>query len=169
MKHHDQKTSWGKKGFIWLTLLYCCSARKSGRNSKPDWSLEAGADAERPWKGAAYWLASLGLLSLFSYWTQDQQPRDATTHKGLGLLHWSLIEKMHYSWGISSTEAPSFLMTLTCIRLTEPASTVYIGEQSLFNKWCSEAMFIHPHYKAKASSLPHLAQNSVPNGLKILM
>jgi hypothetical protein len=34
---------------------------------------------QRPWRGAAYWLASLGLLSLLSYRTQDYQPRDGTT------------------------------------------------------------------------------------------
>jgi hypothetical protein len=37
------------------------------------------------------------LLSLLSYRTQDYQPRDVTTHKGLS-HPWSLIEKMPYSW-----------------------------------------------------------------------
>ena len=35
---------------------------------------------QRPWRGAAYWLASPGLLNLLSYRTQDHQPRDGTTH-----------------------------------------------------------------------------------------
>jgi len=39
---------------------------------------------QRPWKVAAYWLASPGLLSLLSYRTQDYQPRDGTTHNMLG-------------------------------------------------------------------------------------
>jgi hypothetical protein len=39
---------------------------------------------QRPWRDAAYWLASPGLLSLLSYRTQDHQPRDGTTHHGLG-------------------------------------------------------------------------------------
>ena len=39
---------------------------------------------QRPWKGAAYWLAPRGLLNLLSYRTQDHQPRDRTTHNGLG-------------------------------------------------------------------------------------
>ena len=30
---------------------------------------------QRPWRGAAYWLASHGLLSMLSYKTQDHQPR----------------------------------------------------------------------------------------------
>ena len=33
---------------------------------------------QRPWRGAAYWLASPGLLSLLSYRTQDYQRRDGT-------------------------------------------------------------------------------------------
>jgi hypothetical protein len=40
---------------------------------------------QRPWRDAAYWLAPCGLLSLLSYRTQDYQPRDGTTHNGLGL------------------------------------------------------------------------------------
>jgi hypothetical protein len=39
---------------------------------------------QRPWRGAAYRLVSPGLLSLLSYRTQDHQPRDGTTHNGLG-------------------------------------------------------------------------------------
>jgi hypothetical protein len=35
---------------------------------------------QRPWKNAAYWIASRGLLSLPSYRTQDDQPRDGTAH-----------------------------------------------------------------------------------------
>ena len=37
---------------------------------------------QRLWRGAAYWLASPGLLILLSFRTQDHQPRDGTTHKG---------------------------------------------------------------------------------------
>jgi hypothetical protein len=39
---------------------------------------------QRPWRDVPYWLASPGLLSLLSYRTQDYQPRDGTTHNGLG-------------------------------------------------------------------------------------
>ena len=34
-------------------------------------------------EGAAYWLASPGLLSLLSYRTQIYQPKDGTTYNGL--------------------------------------------------------------------------------------
>ena len=36
---------------------------------------------QRPWRGAAYWLAPRGLLSLLSSRIQDHQPRDDTTHR----------------------------------------------------------------------------------------
>jgi hypothetical protein len=39
---------------------------------------------QRPGRGAAYWVAPHGLHSLLSYRTQDDQPRDGTTHNGLG-------------------------------------------------------------------------------------
>jgi hypothetical protein len=40
---------------------------------------------QRPWRDAAYWIASPSLLSLLSYRTQDYQPRDGTTTMGLAL------------------------------------------------------------------------------------
>jgi hypothetical protein len=33
---------------------------------------------QRPWRDAAYWLASHGLLSLLSYRTQGHQPRNGS-------------------------------------------------------------------------------------------
>ena len=37
-----------------------------------------------PLRNAAYWLSQCGLLCLLPYRTQDNQPRDGTTHNGLG-------------------------------------------------------------------------------------
>jgi hypothetical protein len=83
-KHCDQEASWGGKG---LFSLHFHSAvhhqRKSGLELTQGGSLEAGVQAEIM-EGAAYWLASLGLFSLLPYRTQDYQPRDGTTHNGLG-------------------------------------------------------------------------------------
>jgi hypothetical protein len=52
----------GRKGFIRLTLPYCCSSPKEVRTGTQA-GQEAGADAE-PWRDVLYWLASPGLLSL---------------------------------------------------------------------------------------------------------
>jgi hypothetical protein len=52
--------------------------RKSGLELKQVRKQEL---MQRPWRDVTYWLASLGLLSLLSYRTQDYQPRDDTTHK----------------------------------------------------------------------------------------
>jgi hypothetical protein len=72
----------GRKGFIRLTLPYCCSSpRKSGLERK---QIRKQKLMQRPWRDVPYWLASPGLLSLLSYRTQDHQPRDGTTHNGLG-------------------------------------------------------------------------------------
>jgi hypothetical protein len=69
----------GRKGFIQLTLPYCCSSpRKSGLELKRVRKQEL---MQRPWRDVLYWLASPGLLSLLSYRTQDYQPRNGTTHK----------------------------------------------------------------------------------------
>jgi hypothetical protein len=70
----------GRKGFIRLTIPYCCSSPKEVRTGTQA-GQEAGADAE-PWRDVPYWLASSVLLSLLSYRTQDYQSRDGPTHKG---------------------------------------------------------------------------------------
>jgi hypothetical protein len=54
--------------------------RKSGQELKQVRKQEL---MQRPWQGAAYWLASPGLLSLLFYRTQDYQPRYGTIHKGI--------------------------------------------------------------------------------------
>jgi hypothetical protein len=74
------KKQLGRKGFIRLTLPYCCSsARKSGLELK---QVRKQGLMQRPWRDVLYWLASTGLLTLLSYRTQDYQSRDGTTHKG---------------------------------------------------------------------------------------
>jgi hypothetical protein len=60
---------------------HCCSSPKEVRTGTQA-DQEAGADAEAM-EGVTYWLVSPGLLSLLSYRTQDYQPRDGMTHKGL--------------------------------------------------------------------------------------
>jgi hypothetical protein len=74
------KKQLGRKGFIQLTLSYCCSSlRKSGLELKQVRKQEL---MQKPWRDVLYWLPSSGLLSLLSYRTQDCQPRDGPNHKG---------------------------------------------------------------------------------------
>jgi hypothetical protein len=56
---------------------------------------------QRPWRGAAYWLAPHGFISQLSYSTQDHHPGDNTPTMSWALLHQSLIKKIPYvliSW-----------------------------------------------------------------------
>jgi hypothetical protein len=55
-----------------------------------------------------------GLLSLLSCRTQDHQLRNGTTTMVWALPHWSLIEKLPYSW---ISWAPFSLMSLACVKL----------------------------------------------------
>jgi hypothetical protein len=85
----------GRKGFIQLTLPYCCSSpRKSALELKQVRKQEL---MQKPWRDALYWLASLGLLSLLSYRTKTTSPEMAPPTRGLPPPP-SLIEKMPYSW-----------------------------------------------------------------------
>ena len=85
-KHNDREASWGGKGLFSLHFhIAVHHQRKSGHElTQGTFHQEL---MQRPSRGAAYWLASLGLFSLLSYRTQDYQPRDGITHNGLGLSH----------------------------------------------------------------------------------
>jgi hypothetical protein len=63
------------------TLLFIIRGSQDWNSSRTGtWRQEL---MQRPWRDAAYWLASPGLLSLLSYTTQNYQPRDGTAHSGL--------------------------------------------------------------------------------------
>jgi hypothetical protein len=49
---------------------------------------------QKPWRGAACWLALHGLLDLLSYGIQDPQARAGTVIVLWALLHPSTIKKM---------------------------------------------------------------------------
>jgi hypothetical protein len=79
-KHHDQEPRWGGKGLFSLHFhIAVHHQRKSGLQLKQVRKQEL---MQRPWRDVTYWLASLGLLTLLSYRTQDHQSRDGTSHKG---------------------------------------------------------------------------------------
>ena len=80
MKHHDLKATWGGEGRFGLHFHITVSQDRHP-NRAGTWRQEL---MQRPWRGAAYWLAPHGLLSLLSYRNLDHQPRDGITHNSLG-------------------------------------------------------------------------------------
>ena len=80
---------------------------------------QAGQGAQ---KGAVTGLLPMALFNLLSYRTQDQQPRDGTTHGGLGPPP-SITNLKEYFTARSyevmfSTVANSYLITLAVVKLT---------------------------------------------------
>ena len=90
MKRHGQK-QFGEIGAYLVyasTLLFITEGNQDKNSHRAGiWRQEL---MQRPWRSAAYWLASPGLLSLLSYRIQDHQRRDGITDNGLGPL--SLIQ-----------------------------------------------------------------------------
>jgi hypothetical protein len=72
------KKQLGRKGF---TFPHCCSSLKEVRTGTKQ--VRKQELMQRSWRDVLYWLASPGLLSLLSYRTQDYQPRDGPTTRGL--------------------------------------------------------------------------------------
>jgi hypothetical protein len=117
MKHHDQKVSWrGKVLFVLHFHISVHRQRKLGQELKQGRNLEHEL-MQRPWRGAAYWLAPYGLLNLLSYRNLDHQPREGTTHNELGPPCQSLIKKVTYR-GVFLVEVSSSHTTLACVKLT---------------------------------------------------
>jgi hypothetical protein len=75
------KKQLGRKGFIQLTLPYCCSSpRKSGLELKQVRKQELML---KLWRDVLYWLASPGLLSLLSYRTETTNLEMVPPTRGL--------------------------------------------------------------------------------------
>jgi hypothetical protein len=74
----------GRKGFIWLTLPYCCSSPKEVRTGTQAGQKE-GADAEAM-EGCSLLACFPGLLSLLSYRTKTTSPEMVPPTRGLSPL-----------------------------------------------------------------------------------
>ena len=128
MKHHDQSNP-GRKGFIWLMLPH--HGRKSRPNRAGAWRQEL---MQRPWRGAAYWLALYDLLSLLSYRTQNHSPGVATPTMGWALPHQSLVKKIHYRSAYSQILWRHFLnsryLKWVVMKLASTAPQVFMRHKS---------------------------------------
>ena len=83
--------------YLAYTFMCCLSPKKVRTETQA--GQEVGADAEA--MEGCYWLASPGLLSLLSYRTQVYQPRNGSTHNGLG-QGW-----LHPQWAGSRMAPPT--------------------------------------------------------------
>jgi hypothetical protein len=129
-KHHDQEASWwGKDLFSLHFHIAVHHQRKSGLELKQVRKQEL---MQRPWRDVTYWLASPGLLSLLSSWTQGHQSRDGTTHN-VPSHPWSLLRKCLTAGsygGISSREAPFSVITLVCVKLAHKTKPVQLAREN---------------------------------------
>ena len=75
---------------LFLPKVYIRRLKTPGKQVLP-WSLLM----QRPWRGAACWLAPHDLLSLLSYRTQDHLLRSGNTHGGLdpltSIINWENV------------------------------------------------------------------------------
>jgi hypothetical protein len=112
------QTSWprnklGRKGFIRLTLPYCCSSpRKSGLELKQVRKQEL---MQRPWRDVPYWLAQPSLI-------EPRLPAQRWSHPQGAFPPWSLIEKMPYScisWRHFLNWSSFLCNNSSCVKLTQ--------------------------------------------------
>ena len=61
IKHHDQNEL-GTKEFIWLICPHHSSSLKGVRAGTQTGKEAGGRSLQRPWKGAAYWIAHSAFL-----------------------------------------------------------------------------------------------------------
>jgi hypothetical protein len=105
-------------------LLFITKGSQGWNLSRPGtWRQEL---MQRPWRDTAYWLSHHSLLSLLSYRIQGHLPRNGTTHIGQdpppSITNYENSPQPYLMGGICPIEAPSSLMTLACVELTELAS-----------------------------------------------
>ena len=80
-------------GYNSISLFTIIGSQDRNPNRAGSWIREL---MQRPRRVAVYWLALHYLLRLLSYRTQDHQPRDGTTRKGLGPPSSITTKKMPY-------------------------------------------------------------------------
>jgi hypothetical protein len=113
--HHSQSNV-GRKGFIRFTLPHQSST--SGQELKTGKEPGGRNLMQRPWRGAAHWLASHINSVCFLIEPKAISPGVAPSTVGGALPHQSLTEKKKTLQGIFSTECPSSQVTIAGMELT---------------------------------------------------
>ena len=126
IKHHEQKQLGEERVYLVSTsrsLFIIRNHQDRNSNRAGTWRQEL---MQRPWRDTAYWLSHHSLLSLLSYRIQGHLPRNGTTHIGQdpppSITNYENSPQPYLMGGICPIEAPSSLMTLACVELTELAS-----------------------------------------------
>jgi patatin-like phospholipase/acyl hydrolase len=83
-KHHDKEAVEEERVYSAYTSTFLFITKGSQDRNYHKVGTWRQEWMQKPWRNAAYWFASPGLLSLLSYRTQDYQLRDGTAHNGLG-------------------------------------------------------------------------------------
>ena len=118
MKYQDPSISSRRKVFTWLTLpvpLHSKSLQELKQAGS--WRQELW---QRPWRPAAWWIASCGLLSFFSPTSYNQLPRDDSAHMAWVLPHQSPVKKMSHRLAYRPVlwKHFSYSGSLSCVKMT---------------------------------------------------
>ena len=123
-KYPDQKHLRADRNqftFRWQSIMEGLQGRKSSSVG----TLDAGIEAEAMEEHFIGLLVFPGLLSLFSYKTQDHLSRCDTVHCELGLPA-SVMNHKHDPWSTGQYQKGSlqlrftFQVTVACVKLTKP-------------------------------------------------
>jgi hypothetical protein len=124
VKHQDQQASWEERVNSAYTSLALPS--KEARTGTQGRILESGADTRAKEGHSLLPCILVDGSACFLTEPRTTSPGMAPPTKGWALPHWSLTEKMPYSW-ISwwhfLKETPPPLMTQACVKLIQPDST----------------------------------------------
>ena len=133
--------------YLPILLFIMEGSQDKNSNRSETWRQEL---MQKPWRCAAYWLVSHGLLSLLSCRTQDHQPRMAPPTVGCVLPRQlrKYLTGGAYE-GIFSSEVPSFQITLACV------SSFCKTGQHIRNRWLDDLHTVRdsPPQKARCMTL----------------
>lgn len=108
VRKHVTKGNLGRRGFLQFTFPHHSPPLREKQEHKQGRDLEAGINVESM-EGAAYCLARLSFLSLFSYTSQTTFPEETHPIVGRALPHQSSVKKMSYRLAYNPILGRNFL------------------------------------------------------------